>query len=506
MSTSFISQSAKRRIAASVGPNAVLKLVRAKLQASPDLAGQIAWDAWLTDQTIRAQKVALFRDYFDGEHRNYLTEQMKNMLRSTTSDGTEASFTMNHMEKMVTTITNRLKLTAVNADNAEATAWAAGVMESNRIDGLQMAVYDAALRDADTYLLAEWEGDATSGRVKWSHELAFDGLEGVVVVYGDDQNTPRIAIKIWQLNLNEKNQLMTQARVNIYYPDRVERYIEKSGALVAYETDDMKPIERWTPGTLPVVHFRNRGKQWGKSQLEDVIPLQDVINRTLISMVMAAELSAFMIRLLKGIAPPSGLQPGMWISLYFTHPTGHPQAGKPRPPTETEINWLKAVSAESLEQGELTQYLEQAQFVIDSMYEINGIPRGAASPNASGEALKQRAIDLLGTVTRCQTVFGNSWEDLIKLSWAIEAEYSGKSPAAAESWSAAWASGEIRNKTEDVDNVLKVADRLDEKTVLEQLAPVFGWDDAKIEAILAARADEQAARLGALGSRIPTFG
>lgn len=503
MSTS-ISVSAKKRIAAAVGPNAVLKLVRAKLQAAPDMAGQIAWDAWLTDETIRAQKVALFRDYFDGAHRNYLTEQMKNMLRSTTSDGTEASFTMNHMEKMVTTITNRLKLTAVNGDNDEATAWAAGVMEDNRIDGLQMAVYDAALRDADTYLLAEWDNSAK--RVKWSHELAFDGIEGVVVVYGDDQRTPKIAIKIWQLNLNEKNQLMTQARVNIYYVDRVERYIEKNGALLPYETDDMKPKEPWAPGTLPVVHFRNRGKTWGKSQLEDVIPLQDVINRTLISMVMAAELSAFMIRLLKGIAPPSGLQPGMWISLYFTHPNGHAQAGKPRPPTDAEIKWLEAVKAESLEQGELTQYLQQAQFVIDSMYEINGIPRGAASPNASGEALKQRGIDLLGTVTRCQTVFGNSWEDLIKLSWAIEAEYSGGSPAAAESWSATWASGEIRNKTEDVDNVLKVADRLDEKTVLEELAPVFGWDDAKIEAILAARVDEQAARLGALGSRIPTFG
>lgn len=498
----------KQLRALGITPNAILKLVRGQLQKSPELSDQIAWDAWLTDETIRAEKVALFKDYFDGDHRSYLTPEMADMLRAG-QEAAGSSFSMNHMEKMVTTVTNRLKLTGVNSDNSEASTWAAGVMEANRIDGLQTGVYDAALRDADTFILAEWDNQFK--RVRWSHEDAFDGIEGMVVVYGDDQTHPAIAIKIWQMKLDNQNHLQTRARVNIYYPDRVERYVERNNGLVPYSADGVSPVDKWQtidgkPVGLPVIHFRNRGKRFGKSQLEDVVPLQDVVNRTLISMVMAAELSAFMIRILKGIRPPEKLQPGMWISLYFTHPKTHAQAGQLRAPNEAEQKWLDSVKAEALPQGELTQYINQAQFVIDAMYEITGIPRGASSPNASGEALKQRGIDLLGTAERCQTSFGNSWEDLIKLSWQIQAAYNTDAPPPSTTWSAAWRSAEMRNKTEDVDNTLKVADRLDERTVLEQLAPVFGWDEKKIDQILDARSSEQAGRLAALGSRIPTFG
>jgi hypothetical protein len=197
----------------------------------------------------------------------------------------------------------------------------------------------------------------------------------------------------------------------------------------------------------------------------------------------------------------------MWLSVYFTHPTGHKDAGKPRPPTEQEVKWLEAVKAETLPQGELTQFLQQGQFIIDSMYEVVSIPRAGASPSASGEAQKQREINLLGRVRRCETSFGNAWEDLLALSHRIASAFGEVVPPASVSWSAKWRGGEIRNDAQVIETVLKMvaAGLIDQRTALEEAGVMFGWDEAKVEGIVTALGAAQAERLRALGASIPRF-
>ncbi len=125
---------------------------------------------------------------------------------------------------------------------------------------------------------------------------------------------------------------------------------------------------------------------------------------------------------------------------------------------------------------------------------------------ASGEALKMLESQLLGKIRRAHVNFGNAWEDLLGLSAQIEAAYGTNKPATARRYYARWESAEVRNSAEVVKNVKEVEKHLDDQTILELLAQVFGFDDAKIEKIMKAKAAQRATEMEALVQTIPGYG
>lgn len=469
-----------------------LNLLKSILQNNPSLAGRISWDAWFTEQTMLAEQVALARRYADGDHDAKLTEEMKAMLRVAKRQA-GAPFNINHCENIIQTVVDRLELSTVETDNTEATAWCQDVLDVNRVDGLQLSLSEAAIRDGNTFVLAYWDNEA--GEVAWSHEDAYDGIDGMIVVYGSDQRHPAIAIKLWQETVSSGGTLSENTRINVYYPDRVEKYISGEGSVLnIYETP-----QPWTVGGepigVPVIHFAHQGKRYaryGKSILDDVIPVQDALNRTLISMVMSSELTAFQIRYAIGMKAPAGITPGMWLDAYVKD-----DKGLTKPPSDDQKRWLDSIRFGSLEQGDVTQFLNVANFLISQMYTVSRIPEPKESSNVSGEALKQLESGLLGRVRRCHVGFGNAWENALMVSARIQAAY-GSAPPAATRFYARWMPGAIRNNTEIVDNAVKIRDQVDERTFLQLIAPVFGFDEAKIDEIMQGRAGDRVARLAAL--------
>lgn len=495
----------------------ILQLIKPVLQASTTTPGQMSWDGWIAEQEARAEKVELYRDYADGEHRASLTPEMRAMLRIQTevtrrnADGTvEAGspFNLNHMDNVITTMADRLTLTGIDGDNKQVSEWIQGVLERNRIDGLQIGVHEGALRDADTFVMVAFDNE--TGSVTFSHEEAFDGVQGMLVVYPDRMaKTPVMAIRVWPVT-TEGGTLADAYRLNIYYPDRIEKYIGRGGHLQQHEVEGEAWPAPWrmpdgTPIGVPVVHFPNRRvryNQFGKSELDDAIPIQDAINRTMVSMVMASELTAFLIRTAKGFTPPAALTPGMFITMNVTDANGDSVE------MDAEaIELLKAMDVGALVQGELSPFIEQERFLIEQLYTITKTPmQGTGSDAASGESLKQREIGLLGKVRRSQVAFGNAWEDVAALAWRVQTAFGREKPPTYQRFTAKWASAEIRDEAVLVKNVKEIADLLDERTVLEELAPVFGWDAAKIDKIMAAKAADRSARAVALGGGLPGFG
>jgi len=132
-------------------------------------------------------------------------------------------------------------------------------------------------------------------------------------------------------------------------------------------------------------------------------------------------------------------------------------------------------------------------------------PELTADAGASGEALKQREIGLLGKVQRFQVKAGNAWEDAVRLAARVQSAYGLEQPPAFEDVSARWRDPEIRNDKQTVENVLMVADRIGELETLRQLAGVFGWGDDKIQALMDERHGDTQRNLMAAAMALPGF-
>lgn len=456
-------------------------------------AVEIAQASWAADNELRGEKVAKFRRYQDGDHDAQMTAEMKNALRIQRSS-TNAPFNSNQMDDVLTTMSDRLTVDRIEGDSDAATKWAQDVLDWNRFDGLQMDTHEATLRDADSYALIEFDADEQMPVI--CHELAWDGTSGMMVIHeSTDKNTIAAAVKVW---CESKTAYADTVRANIYYPDRIERYISSAGddRFVQYEDDEYPtwPIPLMLNGQplgVPVVQFRNRqrGKGgYGLSELENAIPLQDALNRTLHSMVMTAELSAFPVIFAKGFKMDPAITPGMVVNV-----------GEGGLSTE-QVADLTRIPGESV-----IPYIEMANFFIGRIEAVTRTPNMSTNTNLSGEAMKQSEVKLLGKVKRFQITAGNAWEDVMSLCARVQAAYGTKNPPDSKRWKTIWKDSQIRNDRDVVDNAMKVQGVMGELQTLRNLADVFELDEETIQKIMAEKKAGQADRLQSLVSNFNPF-
>lgn len=386
-------------------------------------------DAWAADQTERAEKVALFRDYTAGDHPQDLTDGMRRLLRIKAGSPLR-EFALNYMDIVVQTLADRLRVADITADEPAAAAWAADRMADSRFDSLQGDVHESALTDGDTYLIAYF--DPESGTVKWCHEPAFDGANGMLTVYATATAAePSVAIKVWTI--------ADETRINVYTADQIERYRVIDGKLTLYETADQAGVTPFVgrdgmPIGLPVIHFRNRARRWGaygSSEIETAIPVQNALNRTLYSMIMAAELTAFQIRYAVGWQPPPDLSPGMWLAI---------SPNRPLAPDEK-------IDIGTMPQGELMPYLDMARYLSTEIGKITRTPSPEFGwEGASGESLKQREIGLIGKARRFQIKAGEAWSRAFAIGARIEAAYGAGSPPVGARFKVRWMPVDVREE------------------------------------------------------------
>ena len=175
-------------------------------------AGLVLPETWEDEITTWGQAVALFRQYAEGDHRAKLTPEMRDMLR--VSGGVLDQFNINYADLVIAKMGDRLTVAGIDADTKPGSDWAVEVLNRNRIDGLQMDVHDAALRDGITFVMVAPEED---GAVMLAHELAWDGDTGIIPVYDRMGKRLLAAVKVWY-------ETSTACRVNIYYADRAVSY------------------------------------------------------------------------------------------------------------------------------------------------------------------------------------------------------------------------------------------------------------------------------------------
>jgi hypothetical protein len=204
----------------------------------------------------------------------------------------------------------------------------------------------------------------------------------------------------------------------------------------------------------PVVPFRNRWadapdtKPHELGEVAPLIPIQDRLNETTLNMKIAESYSAFRQRWATGISIPRD-----------------PKTGRPVETFRAAVDRMWMVENKDVKFGEfgqtdLTGYLSSREAAIKSMSAIAQVPPHyllGGMVNISADALTAAESGLSRKVHERQTMFGEAWEQVLRLA----AEIDGKS-ASVEDTSARiiWHDAEARSLSQTVDALGKLSQML----------------------------------------------
>lgn len=363
-----------------------------------------------------------FVDYLEGRQSEYLSLPAK--FRQAWAEVIDRH-AVNMCRPVVFSKVNRLNVEAWEGDRDANTLW--------NIEGAsqyQNEIYADSTTTGDAYMLV-WPSRTMDGPIRWN-PLRSD--EAVAVYSDDDPETVDYGVKIWLIESRGRNR-QSRYRVNVYYPDRVERYVTPlvgssgtglvrdrsadisriitSSQLQPYTEDGLESaIGHDLPG-VPLVHFRNnRGldRRYGRSDLADVVPLQDALNMASLNALVASEMYGLPLRVLLGFELTDDDDDGIPDNL----PKPDPRADRflAFPGTQTRV--------EQLSPADLTQLIGLIGTYVNQIAAVSQRPshiflnQGLSAP--SGESLRVAERPLIAEVQTQQQVFTPSWREVMRLT------------------------------------------------------------------------------------------
>lgn len=423
------------------------------------LADVVAIQAAFTngDRTARYQK---YREYYDGiQALEFASAKFANTFGSQFQ-----AFAYNRSAAVVDTIADRLQLVGmvVESDNTDLEAGGgetdqadpvalaiAQIWQFNRMDRFQGEVHTEALKCGDSYVIT-WPELQLDG--SWMPRFYSQRAGSVVVVTDEESGATVSAAKAWRITSGPFTGFW---RLTMYFPEAIYKFItsakkdnlpKKASDFVPYDpAAEGKAPEPWPVanpwGVVPVFHFANNAftGEYGRSELRDVIPLQDAVNKASMDLMVAMEYGAFRQRY------ATGLQLGVPDPL-----TGKiPSPFKPGP---GEI-WTGQAGATfgDFATTDLGQFLDVAKDLdskISNVSRISGFWLNPSMDNPpSGEALKTADAPFVFKLEDRQITFGNNWEDLFSLAVGQMAA-SPNPDSIPKNLKAVWKPAELRSDTE----------------------------------------------------------
>lgn len=391
-------------------------------------------DQAITNLRLNAERYAKATRYYNGEHDlKFATEKFQNTFGTLFRE-----FALNLCPVICDAVRDKLRVTGFSPDAAsEPAALAAGrfgdtdsrsrppidaggsdnvrhvarqIWQRNRMGtrmGTRMGeIHKESLICGDAYIIV-WPNE-NGGAVFYPNKAAN------ITIAADEAAPGSIswAAKVWRTQ--DKH-----IRLNLFYPDRIEKYISKKeveGTLP--DADALAPLGESVPnpyGVVPVFHFANNadlGTQ-GRSELEAAIPVQDGLNKSVLDMLVAMEFAAYRQRWAAGIEFDIG------------------EDGKPIAPFKAGVEhiWISEnpqARFGDFEASRLDQFLKvKDSFRID-MASVTGTPlhyflqQTGGFP--SGESLKKAETRFLAKVRDRQESFGQVWADAMAFALLIEGQ------------------------------------------------------------------------------------
>jgi len=405
--------------------------------------GQRAFLEWLTLEDLNKQaKYRNYREYYDGEHAVMLTDRQKKFLELATGQ----QFSANFCPLVVDELERRMLVSGFDAEGNKKVGGPKGVLwrwwRMDNMDADQSDTHLSAIRDGDSYVIVAWNDEEE--RPEFHHNMAYDGTEGVAPYYSDETGKLTHATKRWLVTNTGDQAAGIAKRMNVYYPDRVERYIadgSHGGDFYPYTLDGKPGVIDWSdpitgkPFGIAVHHlkYKSGGYRMGKSILEDVIPLQNGLNKALVDVVAAADTTGFRLYWATGTDmtdendEPLQVHPGTFLT--STSPDsrfGFIPGEDLRPLIEVVDMWKVSIA--------------QVSETPMHLFQVSG-------QNASEGAQKQQEVGMINKATYWGRSVGNMWEQCMQQSILLSNAYAGTSYPTDLIVQTLWEDAEVRDKT-----------------------------------------------------------
>jgi hypothetical protein len=331
-------------------------------------------------------------------------------------------FADNWMRMMVHATADRLSIQGFRVGNGDDTgqaddlAWR--IWQANKLDAASAMAHRETMKFGTCFLLVDpFDSD---GAPLPSGTPPHITVESPMQIVGqrDSQDRYRLlsAIKKWVDNDN-------YLRLNLYLPDVVYKYRSSSPAprVVPGDQDGLLQQASWEQigesdnplGVVPIIPMENCPDLLlgGHSDLEDVIPLNDGLNKVLRDMLVTSEYQAFQQRVVIGAEIPKD-----------------PLTNKPMTDQQMQLIasqsrvWMfpdSSVKVESLPQVDLTPYTNAVDLFIHHIAMVARLPSyllvGKLS-NLSADAIRASELGFVQKLVTKQTDFGVAWESAIALA------------------------------------------------------------------------------------------
>lgn len=449
--------------------------------------GSPEWWVTVLGPKLAAQhrEVDKYERYYDGTQplavnlatKNYRA-QFLDMLRSVRD---------NWMPLVIDATSERLQATGFRmGDDTSADDAAAEMWQRNYLDHDAKLGQETALIGGRCPVMV-WAGP--DGRA----EITVEHPSQCVVAYASGSRRHRVAaLKQWD------DEWTGDTFVNLYLPDAIVKMIRPvhgvdRGRLV-YRGDPTEAILSNPLGVVPVVELRNRIRlrdSHCRSELMEVISTQDQIDKTLVDMLVASEFAAFRQRWATGLELP--IDPDTGEEVPFT---GDLDRLWTSPDKDTKFG--------TFEPTELKQYVTMIENRIHSIAARTRTPPhyllGQGDVIPSGESIKSAETGLVKKVRDRQTAFGEAWEEVIRLGFAVEGD---NARSQAHSAQTIWADPESRTEAEHVDAVLK---KKSLGVPTQQLWEDLGYTPEQIRRFRTMLLDEALLRIAATPAVAPSPG
>ncbi|AJC53988.1 phage portal protein [Streptomyces sp. 769] len=328
------------------------------------------------------------------------------------------------------------------------------ITERTRVEGFRMTDEPAADKDAQEI----WQRNFLDADSNSTHTDALVNGRSFLTVWADEDGNPtitpepfsHIAVKTVpgsrrQLEAAVKSYVDEWGRqyATFWTPTTVySMYLDQDapGGWVSKETT-ANPL-----GTVPVIQVNTRSDlyQHPKSELSSIIPIQDMINKTVMDAAIASEFAAWPQRYVTGLEIQED------------------SAGRPIAPFQVAID--KLLQAESpevkfgqFEAANLSNYVTLIEMLVQHLASISRIPfhyflsGGGMIP--SGDAITSAESGLVAKAQERMLYFGEAWEQAMRLAFQIK----GDSRAEAFSAETIWRDPERRTEAQHIDSLVKLS-------------------------------------------------
>ena len=379
----------------------------------------LAWAIATANNRDRAKAYERYHRYYAGDHDlQFATAKFRQAFGHLFE-----VFAYNRCAAAVNAMTDRLSVErfAIGSDETQETeleGQADDIWIRNAMQRREREVYTEAFTCGDAYVLV-WPDPETERPIIWPQ-----AANQCSVRYSDEQpDRVILGTKRWR----EQPHGESRIRINVYHPDRIERWVTRDkkrdwpqrldpDQFVVFTDDEAGPLVPNPWNTVPLFHFANAGKTggYGVSELRDIIPINDALNKTLADMMIAEEFSAFVQKVIIGVDADPQVQDGMVMN-----PEGAYNAQQMQG-LATGAERIIALSDTAAKIGEwsataLDQFQDVAEGWDARISRVSKIPvhyLTLSSDFPSGRALRTAEAPFVAKLESQQRDFGEVWEDV----------------------------------------------------------------------------------------------